>query len=260
MGNYYFLATALPPLEMGTAPEMPFSYLQELMRTGLNGRDLEQVAVIRRFYDLQNIRALWKHEPCDLRGNFDQAELQEMLVGREGLPDYVDDFTTRYESTADRLRYFPALLATFFKKEIGQAHGFLKQYLTFEYEWRLVLTGFRAKQLGRDIAVELQFEDPNEDLVAQLLAQKDAKTYIPPDRYQELLPLFEEHHKAPLELYQALCEYRFHKIDEMLGVDLFSIDRILGYMAQLITVEKWLELDKHKGMEVVDKAIKEPYE
>ncbi|MFQ5728988.1 MAG: DUF2764 family protein, partial [Waddliaceae bacterium] len=141
--------------------------------------------------------------------------------------------------------------------EIQLAEDFVQEYLAFEREWRLVLTGFRAKKLGRDVTAELQFEDPYDEVVAQILAQKDAKTYEPPIRYSDLKTLFEEHYGAPMDLYQALCEYRFRKIEAMYGIDVFSIGRILAYLAQLIIVEKWLDLDKKQGLQVVDAIVKE---
>lgn len=38
---------------------------------------------------------------------------------------------------------------------------------------------------------------------------------------------------------------------------IFSIDRILGYMVQLILVERWENLDQEKGNQLVDLYIKE---
>lgn len=242
MNNYYFLATALPPLQLGISPELSFEEFQDLLKDNLSAHDYEQTEVIRRFYDIQNIRAFWKKEPLDPRGNLNEVELEEALLAREGFPDYVYEFLDLYESTSKRLEHFPALLGSFFKSEEKQAVGFLKEYLRFEREWRLVFTGLRAKELGRECVVELQFEDPNDDLVAQILAQKDSKTFISPEGYEQLTTLFEENVSAPVDLYKALCAYRFHRIEQMLAVDLFSLDRILGYMVQLIIIEEWVAI------------------
>jgi hypothetical protein len=255
--SYYFLATILPPIVLGEVPEMSFSEFTHLLQVNLSPKDLEKANVIRRFYDIQNIRAFWKKEELDPRGNFDGIELEEALLAREGFPEYVYDFLDRYDNTSNRLEHFPGLLADYYNHEIPAATGFLKEYLTFERDWRLVLTGFRAKQLGRDLAAELQFEDPNDDLVAQILAQKDSPSFVPPDGYEDLKPFFEQYGNQPLELYQALCEYRFRRIESMLEMDLFSIDRILGYMAELITAEKWIELDQQKGKEIANRVLKE---
>lgn len=255
MSNYYFATTVLPTLKIGISPEINFQSFEELLKTNLSQRDLNKVKTLRRYSDIQNIQALWLGEKLEPYGNFTDIELEEALENRQGLPEYVYNFIESHESLKDRLYYFPQLLIAFFKNEEKEAAGFLKTFLNFEHEWRLVLTGFRSKQLGRDLFQELQFEDPFNDLVAQILAQKDAKTYIPPIQYQELQTLFEQHAQEPLELHRALYEYRFNKIEQLLGVDLFSIDRILGYLVQLIMVEKWQQLDIKKGIQVMDSVL-----
>jgi hypothetical protein len=119
------------------------------------------------------------------------------------------------------------------------------------------MAGFRAKKLGRDVAVEFQYEDPTDPIVAQILAQRDAPAYEPPFEYKELKPIFEEFGDSPLELNRAIFEYQFNHIIELWGGELFSLERILNYMARLILVERWLELDVQKGIKVVDTIEKE---
>lgn len=255
MTNYYFLTTALPPLQLGVEPDISFYDFSHLLKDNLSKEDYAQTVVIRRFYDLENLRAFWKKETFDKRGNFTFTELENSLISHEGLPSYIYNFVDAYETTSERLRNFSSLLSAYYYNETALSHGFLKQYLIFEHHWRLVFTGFRAKQLGRDLATELQFEDPNDDLVAQILAQKDANKFIAPDGYEDLQALFEKHAENPLDLYQALCAYRFAKVEQMVGIDLFSIDRVLAYMVQLIMVEKWMELDKVKGLTVVNQVV-----
>lgn len=255
MRQYYFLATALPDLQLGNPPEISFSDFDNLITENLSSSDFAKTVIIRRFYDIQNLRSFWKDEELDFRGNLNSKDLEEAILSHQGLPDYVFDYLDVYDSKEKRLEHFPELVSAYFKNEATHAHGFLKKYLTFEHDWRLVFAGLRAKQLGRDISKELQFEDPTDDLVAQILAQKDAKTFVPPDGFEDLKVIFDEHAHAPLELYKALCEYRFHHVSDMLGTDVFSIDYILGFMVQLITAEKWIELDQQKGMEVVKKVM-----
>lgn len=255
--NYYFLASALPELQIGYPPDISFNTFRYILKVNLTPEDYSKTRIIRRYYDIQNIRTFWLKQELDPRGHFNENELEEALVTQTGFPDYVYDFFERYEPLEDRLHNFSALVGAYFQNEIESTDGFVKEYLTFEREWRLVLTGFRAKVLGRDLAKELQFEDPNDEIVAQIMAQKDAKSYEPPSRYSDLKGAFEQHRNSPLELHKALCEYRFQKVESMYGIDVFSISRILAYMSQLIIVEKWLELDKKKGLQVVEGIVKE---
>lgn len=255
--DYYFIAASLPELQVGYPPELTFQQFEQLLKDNMMKEDYAQAEVIRRYYDIQNIRRFWRGKPLDARGNLNENELEDSLLTQMGLPEYVFRFMEKYETQESRLHHFPELIETYFSREQERVTGFLAWLLEFEREWRLVLLGFRAKELGRDLAHELQYEDPNDEIVAQILAQKDAKTYEPPSRYEGLKVLFEEHADDPLALHKALSEYRFEKLEEAYGVAVFSIDRILAYMAQLIIVERWLELDKKQGLEIVDQIVKE---
>lgn len=255
--NYYFLATALPPLVFGQAPEISFGEFEQMLANNLTPSDYEITKIVRRYYDILNIRSLLKREKLDYHGNLDETDLEEAVLDLVNLPGYAIDYLTAYEKKQDRILHFPELMAAYFREEIENSGGLLRKYLIFERNLRLVLIGFRAKQLGKDVAAELQNENPEEELIAQILAQKDTKTYEPPEGFEGLKDLFERLNNNPLELYQALAEYRFNKIDEILGLETFSFDRILAYMLRLIEVEKWIELDKQKGLAVVEKIVKE---
>lgn len=258
MAKYYFVGTLLPSLSFDSPPEMSFAKLEVLLHDNLTPRDYEKTLVIRRYYDILNLRSLWLGEELDPKGELTPGALEEALISRVGLPDYVYDFVDRHPKIEDRIRHFPFLLANFFQSAENLKDPFLRFYLNFERELRLVMTGFRAKKLGRDLSVELQYENPEEDLIAQLLAQQDAKSYEPPEKYKDLKVLFEKYGDDPLALQKALDEYRFAIIENVVGLeDVFSIDRLLAYLAQFVVIEKWFELDKAKGIQIVDTLVKE---
>lgn len=247
MANYYFLAPSLPPLALGVKPELSFEELKNRLDINLTKEDLEKTVVLRRFIDLNNIRALFLEEPIDLRGNLTEKELDESLLIRNILPGYVFDFLDTYETAAEKIRHFAGLLSRFFAEEIPKQTGFLQAYLKFEREWRLVLLALRAKKLKRDVMRELQFEDFSDPLVAHILAQKDSEQYEPLVEYTELKELLTSTGSDPWEKYKAFAAWRFHKIEEMVQAPLFSIDWILGYMARLIIAEDWNDLDEDRG-------------
>lgn len=260
MPNYYYLGTYLPSLSFETPPEVTFNEFDTLLHDNLTQHDYRQTKIIRRFYDILNLKALWMGEELDPRGNLDRIQLEDALIEQTNFVEYfyVYDFLAKYEKLSDRLHHFPWLLVQFFKTASKEAKGFLRDYLNFERELRLVFTAFRAKKLGRDLSTELQYEDPEEDLIAQMLAQKDAKVYEPPEKYQDLKVLFERYGDNPLELERALDEYRFTYIESLVNMsDFFSLERILAYMTELLIVEKWFEFNKDKGLEIVDTIVKE---
>ncbi len=239
---YYYVATALPALVFDEPAEITFQEVMRLFERNLPAEDLRQVAVIRLLIDIYNLCSLWRNEPIDRRGNFLEAELEEALTSGEGIPAYVIDYLEEYETSEERLKNHGRLVEEFFKVELAKSSGFLHQHLQLERELRLVMVGFRAKQLGRDVSVELQWEDPHDEIVAQIIAQKDAKVFEPPNGYDGLKPIFEEFKDQPMELHRALASYRFSKVDQMLENELFSIGYLLGYLVQLIIVERLEEL------------------
>jgi Protein of unknown function (DUF2764) len=247
MKNYYFLIPSLPPLVLRELPDITFEKLAAQLEINLTKEDLEKTRVLRRFVDINNIRSLLLEEKIDPRGNLNEKELDEALLVKNILPPYVFDFLDQFEKTSDRIRHFSGLLSQYYKNEIPQAEGFLKKYLIFERECRLVLLALRAKKLGRDIVKELQFEDPTDPFVAQILAQKDAADYEPPEEYRELKELLAGCYGDPWLENRVFAEYRFKKIDEMSEKQLFTIDQILAYMAKLMIVEYLLELDEERG-------------
>ncbi len=238
MNQYYFAASSLPPLTLETLPELPVTEFDCLMHENLTSADFEKIRVIRLLYDIQNIGSLWKGNKLDSHGNFNEYELQEALASGEGLPEYVYDFLDRYETIVLRLKNLPALLSDYFVCEARKVSGFLKEYLLFEREWRLILTYLRAKKLHRNVMLELRFEDRNDEMMVEIFGQEDAKTFTAPEQYRGLNLLFEQHMNDPLKMHQSLSQYRFDMIDRMVGMKLFSIDQILSYFAQLLIVEK----------------------
>lgn len=266
MAEYYFLASLLPRLEIGHMPTLGFFELRELMRINLTPTDYEKVKTLLKMIDLDNLRALWTGEPFDPRGNYNKDELEEVFLEKpwsdhpddsSSLKDYfsqsfLKDFLASYQTKEERLAHFPRLINRFLETGAAVETGFLRDFFAFEREWRLIMVGFRAKKLGRNIDVELQYEDPTDPIVAQILAQKDAKNYEPPFEYKELKPIFDAYADSPLELQKALYEYRFQQIFELMDAQHFSIDRILGYIAQLLLVENWQALNVQKGIEIID--------
>lgn len=253
MKNYYFVAPSLPPLVLGEIPEITFEELMERLQLNLSAEDLKKVSTLRLVIDLQNIRSLYLEQPLDPHGNLLEKELDEALLAQDHLPEYVFEFLGQFEETKEKARHFFGLLSYYYAEEIPKQSGFLKKFLIFQREIHLVLSALRAKKTGRDILEELQFEDFTDPFVAHILAQRDLDDYDPPLEYQELKSLLERCGNAPFEQHRAVVQFEFEKIEEMTGYPLFSLDWILGYIAQLMLVERWNKLDDQKGQDILNR-------
>ncbi len=252
MGNYYYLAASLPPLEFPQKAEVSFVSLEPTLELNLSKKDMEKVRSLRLFTDLCNIRPTILEEEIDPRGNLKEKELKEALLSETILPEYVFDFLKQNETLSKKLASFPFLLTQFFQEEVEKQKGFLHEFFEFERQWRLVVLALRAKNLHRDFTVELRFEDPHDPFVMQILAQKDTETYDPPLEYQEIKEFLQSCMSDPWEQNKRLCAYRFRKLHEMISEKPFSMDWILAYLAQLMLIEYWNELSEVKGRAILD--------
>lgn len=252
MGEYYFLLAALPSLTLDQK-DISFKEFKDLCVLNLSEKHLGDLSRLLRPIDLYNIKALWQNKPLDDRGNYGSKELEEKLVSGEDLPQYLVDFLDRYESKEERLRYFSSCYGSLFRDEQPKLKGFLQRYYEFERQMRLVLTALRAKASGKDIVQQLQFEDPSDLLVADILAQKDAPNYTPVPEFEEVATIFSNYRHDPWKLQHAILEYKLVQIEEMEQVQDFGIDRVLSYAARLLLVEEISRLDRIKGMEQLSK-------
>lgn len=255
MAKYYFVTTLLPPLKIGAPPEIDSPELDFILKQNLTKDDYQKVIVLRRLVEIENIRYFWQGAPIEAGGNFDEKEVEENLLHHEGYPSYVFQFMEKYEETKERLKHFPELIKKFFHYELKERTGFVKEYLQFEWEWRLIFVALRAKNLGRSIVTEMQYEDPEDPFVQQILEQKDAETYLPPEKFAELKEIYEAKKSTPLDLALTLSQWRFDKIEDLIGWHTFDVSCVLGYVIQHKIVEKWLKLDKKKGLELIEQIL-----
>ncbi|MBI5345918.1 MAG: DUF2764 family protein [Chlamydiae bacterium] len=253
MKKYYFVLCSLPELFIEGELPVSFDSFQGMLQINLKKNDLKQSILMRKYIDILNLRLFWQNKMIDPRGNLTARGLEEESLTGEFLPSFVVEFVNLYEELQDKLKHFPSLLSQFFLSVLSEnKKGFLSDFFKMERETGLVLTAIRSKTLRRDIVKELQYEDPKDDFVAYILAQKDMEDFEPPMEYRSLKELYNKHYLDPKELNKAFAKYKFDKIDKMMKKKIFTIDEILGYQAKLMMVENFNKLDKNKGREIID--------
>lgn len=257
MTKYYYLSTALPPLEMDTENLVSWHYLKEVLQTWLSDADWDKLRVLCGRYDIENLKRLWQRQPLDPLGNYEAAELESAVVRQSDLPEYVLEFLREFHSTEERLKAYPKLVSCYFQETIKKSRGFLREYLEFEWQMRLTLTALRAKRLGRDLGEELQYEEAQNPFVAEILAQKESASFAPPYGFKDLKVLFDTFKDDPISLHRALLEYQFKKWRDLSYEDQFSIDRILSYVVKFTQIKRWRELDRELGLKIIDSIVKD---
>ncbi len=256
MGKYFFLGSVLPPLKVGNEPEIIFEDLMTLFRENMSAADLEKVKAILIYIDIKNVQSLLKKEKIDRRGNLNEKELDEAIVNQSGLPEYVFEHLEETESVQEQLRHFSKVLIAYFKEMGKKYRGFLKGYSRFEHEWRILLTGYRAKKLGIEPGIELQHEDFHDPIVAQVLAQKDASFFEFPFEYVDLGEKLKDACGKPKVQYGVMANYRFSRVGNEVQDAPFSADYLFGYLVQLMIVEDAYALDEKQGNRMLSEIVK----
>lgn len=257
MNRYSFILASLPEIQIGAKPEISFKEMEDLLAMNLVPCDQRKVVQLLKLIDIDNVKAFWLSLPLNERGTMNAKELEEAILVKDFLASFLIDFLERYETTEQRLREFPQLYAKLYEEMAQESKGIVRSYYQMEREIRLVLLALRAKRLRRDLVRELQFEDLDDFFVMQILVQKDAPDYTPPQEYEDLKEIFVRYEIDPLRLHRELLQYRFDRIldleEEYLS---FSSDRILGFFARLMLVEMWNQLDREKGLTLIDDLSK----
>lgn len=260
MSHIFFLASALPPLELDGSAEIFFDKLLFLYEENLGPKDRAQLKVLRLWIDLSNICRVMESKPIDMRGNLSEPEIDEALIHRLYYPESLFEFLDRYENRSERVRYFPYLELLFLKHQAAKYSGFLAFYFRFEFELRVLLASVRAAREGVSIFEEIDKEPElaSDSFVQQMKAQKDQENIVFPDEYSDLKEMLEKAGESPLEQYEAMQGYKFTKIKQVMEENIFSLDYILGYFTLFLLVEDYQKLkakQQHQWLEMVCEGI-----
>jgi Protein of unknown function (DUF2764) len=258
---FYYLTSSLTPLQFGDVPEMGFLSLVEKYNFNFLPGDRQKLKKLRLFFDIENIKRLQSGRSLipelDQRGNLGKKELKEALDNRLFFPAYVFSFLDQQQSQAEFLANYPKLLSAYFMNEAKEASGFLREYLEFEREWRLVLTAFRAKKQKRNFMKEFAFEDPKDPFVEVILNQKESPYFDAPAGYEDLQEMLLLTKDNPLYQFKHLAEYRFKKLRDMVAEKFFSLDYLLSYALRVVILEDLRSLNEIKGNENLNSILKD---
>lgn len=248
MSSYYYLAASLGELKLDVKPSISFVNFLDDAALYLSKKDMQYLSVLREFIDIENIRRLFLEQSIDDRGNFNEKELDEAVLGRIDLPEYALDFLSDHSSEEARLKHFAFLYAAFFNTHKNTGNTFLDAYLNFEHQLVLWQALFRAKILNIDFKEVLQYEDLNDPMIIAMLVQSQNTDLIVPEEFKALKDAFELNDNDPLSLYKKTEQLRLSKITELVQDKYFTIDIILGFASSLLIIEKWHAMSAQEGI------------
>ena len=247
MNQSFFLGNLLPQLKLGENPGISFEELMALYRENLSAHGWKKIKCLQSFVDLKNVEKVLKGLPINPRGTLSEKELKEALLSQSRLPEFLIDFVQEFPTPSKQMQHFAKAFSLYFREMEKKCRGFLKEYFRFERNWRIVFAGYRSKKLGVDLMGELQYEDPFDPIVAEILAQKDLPHFQFPSPFAHLEGSLKKMSQNPNEQYWLISNLQFEFIQQKMEEVPFSVDYFLGYCLQLMLVEETALLDAEKG-------------
>lgn len=131
-----------------------------------------------------------------------------------------------------------SLDAEFYTKAFSQRNRFLREYFRFDLNMRNAKVRYLNRELGRDAGTDVIDIDGGEfyeeSKAEAILEEKDI-----------------------LEREKGLDFLCWDKIDSLAIFHYFDLTAVLGYLAKLHIVDRWLTLDEEKGREMFRRLVSE---
>ena len=188
-----------------------------------------------------------------------------------GLPDFTPDWRQGEKSLDDYLEQVRELLSAkdnetvdfiikgfdkeqigldFYKEALAHRMGFIREFFSFDLSVRNQKVRYLNNALGRD---------PEKDIL-NLRDPETEETGLEPED-----PEFKESGRLQtilggsdiLSRERGIDDLYWDKIDELTLFDYLNFDRILGMMAKMMIIRRWLILDEETGRAMFKKLVDE---
>lgn len=241
--EYYYFVAGLPDIgfEEGKLPLAPEGFLREA-EIHLDRADLERLRLFLLPDEIENLLdALFKTG----RETGDDAP-----VSRKEWPAFVAELTAEFhrdEAVKSRPEWELRFLRAFHEHVEGLAEGFLREWFAFDRDMRNVLAALAGRKAGIPYAGHL---------VGTGESVEKLRTSQAPDfglgREAPLVETLSRIMDQPdiVERERALDALRWKWIDGRNFFEYFTVDRVIGYYAQLRILDRWARLDPESGRAV----------
>ena len=172
----------------------------------------------------------------DFRGELDYqgviAEIRSQLSKKDEaiLDTLLDGFD------ADKLD------ADFYRKALSSPDKFIRDYFSYDLDVRNTRVEFLNKALNRPDGMDIMVLDEEAEPVEF-------------EGRRQVMSVLEG--SDILERERGLDNLMWDKIDEIVGLQVFTLDAILGFAAKLQIIARWLKLDPETGRELFRKLVDE---
>jgi len=188
-----------------------------------------------------------------------------------GLPDFTPDWRQGEKSLDDYLEQMRELLSEkdnetlsiiikgfdknqigpdFYKEALAHRMGFIREFFQFDLNVRNQKVRYLNQALGRDAEKDiLSMRDPEAEDTGLEPEEPEFKESA---RLQAILE-----GNDILSRERGIDDLYWDKIDELTLFDYLNFDKILGVMAKMMIIRRWLILDEETGRAMFKKLVDE---
>lgn len=258
--NYYYLITALPELRLDDYKE-PYRVKDfvEQLKDQLIPEHYVYIKDVMSLYDNSHIiDAVLKSEvPWAMQaGNWTYKQIKKNIVNDEFEFDgYVMSFLEQIkqrekdDEVLRRSQLENMLFTNFYKKMTKHENDFIRNYFKFDLTLKNIIAGLNKRNFKLS---EVDFISVEEDsYINEQLAKSNSSDFglsRDIEYLQKLIEHLSDNDSVHSEKY--IEQLRFEKIEEINTFKYFEIDVLLGYLLKLMSVERWIGLEEHKGDEI----------
>ena len=129
----------------------------------------------------------------------------------------------------------------FYRAALKHGNRFIRDWFRFDLDLRNTTVSYLNDSLGRP---------DKQDMI--LLEDRETEEFFELDDAQNVLNLGDI-----LKRERGLDELRWRKIDELTILDCFDLEVLLGYVAKLKIIDRWLQLDPESGRAMFRKLVED---
>ncbi|MBN1663469.1 MAG: DUF2764 family protein [Deltaproteobacteria bacterium] len=228
MGDYYFLMCLFPPLpsSLGDKPVMPFAEISRMAHRHVNPPHDSLLRAWLSTIDAANWENMEQGVDFFLEGG---ALTREAMEARQNLPPFIRQFMEERERGIQRPHIYDRLWELCYKSLLilAEQEGcrFLIDYVSWEIDLRNRLTALRLRDRGANAADHILMPGLGSFDFTALVSQLEGQI-------------------NPLEAERIIDLERLKQICSCQGVDPFSLDAVLTYLACAAVYDRWEKLQK----------------
>jgi len=246
MADYYYLVTGLPELRLGQegVPMAPLHFVDHL-REQLAEEDRPLLDAYLLRFDNENLLALLKGRPQQWSnlGTFTREELEAEMAAPFQAPLYMSEFLDERKRNPGAPVAEDKLHAGYQLYLANMEHPFLVGYAQFDALLRNAMAAINGQIAGDGSVGVLDLDVWSDRMRGSGAADLGLAAQWP--FITELSLLLQEGDLPALE--RKLDALRFAQIDELLAQDPFSAARLVGWLAQLLIVQRWVHIERGEG-------------